>query len=174
MRAFRGHRGSPRTIAWDPHGGGNTLVSGGRDGAVHIYDLRVNDRSEDGETSSACLSIWEAHTVEEAARPLRGPGSRGGGKSKSQLQQQPKAVTSVAFLPGRGSNLLASAGCADGKVRLWDLRQLQTKSAAIGVKNFSGNKRKLAKDEDVTMVDPLDQGIDVTRQTLPRMQYNKR
>lgn len=136
--------------------------------------MRVHDRSKDGQTSSACLSIWEAHTVEEPARPLRGPGSRGGGRSRSQLQQQPKAVTSVAFLPGRGSNLLTSAGCADGKIRLWDLRQLQAENAATGIKSFSGNRRKLAKDEDVTIVDPLDQGIDVTKESIPRMQYNKR
>jgi WD40 repeat protein len=83
-------------------------------------------------------------------------------------------VTSVTYLPGRGSHLLASAGCADGKVKLWDLRYIEEESAASGCKNFGGSHRKKAKSEDITSVDPLDQGIDVTKQLVPRLQSSKR
>lgn len=173
LRAFKGHRGSPRTIAWDPNGSGNILVSGGRDGAVHLYDVRVKDRSVNGEPWSPCLSLWEAHTMEEPPRPLRGPGSRGGARGKPSVKQ-PKAVTSIVYLPNRGSHLLASAGCVDGRIKLWDFRYLESESAATGAKNFGGALRKKARNEDITLVDPLEQGFDVTKQLVPRLQSNKR
>ncbi|UZJ54982.1 hypothetical protein CBS101457_004302 [Exobasidium rhododendri] len=161
LRSFKGHRGSPRSIAWDPSGAGNILVSGGRDGGLHIFDLRVKDHSKDGDDWSPCLSLWEAHGLEEALRPLGGPRSRGATRGFSS--QQPKGVTSITFLPGRGSKLLASAGCADAKVKLWDLRFLESESKAMDRRNATAAKRRRKGDEDVMLVDPIDQGIDVTK-----------
>lgn len=164
IQAFKGHRGSPRTIAWDTDGAGNILVSGGRDGGIHLYDLRVKEGSKDGETWSPCMSLWDAHSIEEKPRPLRGPGSRGGIRGSIAQQRQPKGVTSVAYLPGRGSKLLASAGCADAKVKLWDLRYIDCEGQEAGCKNVSAAKQRRAKDDDTTLIDPIDQGIDVSKQ----------
>ena len=123
-----------------------------------MYDLRIKDGYQDGEAWSPCLSVWEAHSVEEGARSVRWRDSRAGSRLK-----QTKAVTSVAYLPGRGSKLLASAGCANAKVKLWDLRYLQNQSKTAGVKDLTGRaKRRRAKADDLLAVDPLETGIDVT------------
>ncbi|PWN48762.1 WD40 repeat-like protein [Violaceomyces palustris] len=95
LDVFQGHRGSPRVIVWDPttsgDGCGNIFASAGRDGAIHLWDTRVSQRSprwrdeagmgerlssyqDEGEGTSGgngeasteskrpVLSLWSAHT----------------------------------------------------------------------------------------------------------------
>ncbi|KAE8213986.1 hypothetical protein CF327_g2545 [Tilletia walkeri] len=149
---FAGPRGSARSIQWDPASAGNLLCSGGRDGAIHLFDRRVRPGESCASSSSSrragayaeeetrpldgndlpsavkpVLSIWGAHTsssssssgnsksaLKNRTKPLRG--------RKHARQDAPqRGVTSLAYLPGR-PHCIVSAGCEDGRVRVWDLR----------------------------------------------------
>lgn len=156
LRCFGGLRGSPRSIAWDSsNGGGDVFVSGGRDGAIHVFDARVAGRSEEGVTDPV-LSIWGAHTSLVKRNPRQ--------------KHHPKGVTSLAYVPGRGNGVLASAGCADGILKLWDLRSAHESGRNIDVDEAAkataeaaaprkGGKKKKTKP---LVLDPIDEGIDLT------------
>lgn len=126
-------------MAWDPASCGHLLASGGRDGAIHIFDTRVGGRSQDGE-GSPIISLWGAHS-----KPLRGRRSR----------TSPKGVTSLAYVPSRGSNVLCSAGCGDGALKLWDLRALASSQQA----SFEEGKVVVQQGD---MVAPPEQSRDIS------------
>ena len=88
------HSGSPRTLAWDPSGSGRLLASGGRDGDIYIWDLR---------TREFAMRIAGAHGKLSGGRIRRAPFA---------------GITSLVYV----GELLASGGCANGSVRLWDMR----------------------------------------------------
>lgn len=129
MNAFSGSKGSARRIAWDPSSSGQLLASAGRDGAVHIWDLRMSNgrpcqstdalpegdciEEEDTEPLPPLLSLWSAHS---SMVPSHTPRSR---SSKSRLA--PRGVTSLIYHPHR-DHCIFTAGCADASVRSWDLR----------------------------------------------------
>lgn len=159
VRSFSGHRGTPRSIAWDPNGNGNILSSGGRDGAIHLYDLRVpgmptNEEHDDSSSGSTPIaSIWGAHTT-EPVRPLKGPGSRGGKRGAQGRATYPKGITSLTYVPGRGANILCSAGCGDGIVKLWDLRTMASYDDINMIDQTS--------QDSMTINDPLEAGLDIS------------
>ncbi|PWN33396.1 WD40 repeat-like protein [Meira miltonrushii] len=159
IRSFSGHRGTPRSISWDPNGNGNILCSGGRDGAIHLYDLRdpsSTSEDDDGNDSTPPIaSIWGAHTT-EPVRPLKGPGSRGGRRGTQGRATYPKGITSLTYVPGRGSNILCSAGCGDGIVKLWDLRAMASYDDI--------NMRDQMEETLMGINDPLEAGLDVSLQ----------
>ena len=158
IRGFSGHRGTPRSISWDPNGNGNILCSGGRDGAIHLYDLRIpglQNEEDEGKGSAPIASIWGAHTT-EPIRPLKGRGSRGGKRGINGRSTFPKGITSLTYVPGRGNNILCSAGCGDGIVKLWDLRAMASYDDI--------NMRDQMEEDLVTINDPLEAGLDVSLQ----------
>lgn len=184
IRNFAGPRGSTRSIAWDPSSCGHVLVSGGRDGAIHMYDMRVPSRGSesDGADGQPVVSLWGAHATGAPAAPRRG--------RKAKNHASVKGVTSLTYVPSRGSSMLCSAGCGDGVLKLWDMRALASTCAV----NVSGGEATLSATVDdqpqgqqstqaapradkpayVTApcgdeseqhaVYPLDHGLDVTRQ----------
>ncbi|WFD35144.1 ribokinase [Malassezia cuniculi] len=93
---YDAHGGSPRTLAWDPHGAGRLLASGGRDGSIYLWDLRLE---------SPAVHIAGAH------------GRLTGGRRGRALTA---GVTSLAYVDG----MLASAGCGNSTVKLWDMRMI--------------------------------------------------
>lgn len=128
VNAFQGSRGTARTIEWDPNGNGNLLASAGRDGAIHICDVRVagnkgpvarigDDTPADDEGEATVeprdplLSLWSAHA----------PASRGKSRRSLANPQAPKGVTSILFHRHREHNIVTT-GCADARIKLWDLR----------------------------------------------------
>lgn len=151
VRSFSGHRGTPRSIAWDSESNGNILASGGRDGAIHVYDIRTRAASS-GSDGDPVISLWGAHTY-EPPRPLRGPGSRGGRRGAHGRASYPKGVTSLTYVPGRGRNTLCSAGCGDGVLKLWDLRSVAS--------NQQLDRESLTGTPDIR---PFEQGPDVSMQ----------
>ncbi|PWN19114.1 WD40 repeat-like protein [Microstroma glucosiphilum] len=125
VHSFVGSRGTSRAIEWDPHSGGNLLASGGRDGAIHVYDLRmaqkeavistdstIADDADKLEPTSPLLSLWSAHAPSPA---LTAAGFR------ARSNTTAKGVTSLIYHPHR-PHALFTAGCADATIKLWDLR----------------------------------------------------
>lgn len=122
VNSFSGSRGTARCIEWDPHSQGHLLASGGRDGAVHVYDLRMADGvaamslgaaggadDDQVEDTSALLSLWSAHA------PILPP------KTRRTNLPSARGVTSIVYDRLRPHSIF-TAGCADATVKLWDLR----------------------------------------------------
>ena len=150
------YSGSSRQIAWDPHGNGNLLCSGGRDGAIHIYDVRTSTPASatglhcefetgdpyemyDTHHFDSCarkpvLSLWNVHT--DNARTF----SMLDASYPKNLGRKapPKGVTAVAYVPGR-EHCVVSGACVDATVKMWDIRGVSAPIAA---------QVKLGKDDD--------------------------
>lgn len=86
------------------------LSSGGRDGALHLYDTRLRG-------PEPILSIWGAHTPSLPTNIIKGKGR------KSQATALPTGVTEVLWHPHKETNLITS-GAKDGVIKLWDLRMM--------------------------------------------------
>ena len=99
LAQYAGARGSPKTIAWDPTGGGNLFASAGRDGAIHLWDARTPE-------AKPTTSIWSAHTSSK-------PHARRRGKPPA------KGVTALSYL---ADGRLVSAGCENAVLKCWDPR----------------------------------------------------
>lgn len=118
---FDRHAGSPRTLAWAPGGSGRLLASAGRDGDIYLWDLR---------------------TEEPAAHIAHAHGRLAGGRRGRAL---PAGVTSLAYVD---DHQLASAGCADATVKLWDMRMLtrrprpRPRAASADLSRSGGNNTR--------------------------------
>ena len=106
----KGHAGSVKAVA--PHPATPALfASGGRDGALLLWDARVGGAG--GNDLAPTARVDDAH----GALP-RGGRRRG-------APPPPHSVTAVTWLPcSAGDHLIASGG-ADGAVRCWDVRALR-------------------------------------------------
>ncbi|KAL9938153.1 hypothetical protein V8E36_002776 [Tilletia maclaganii] len=143
---FSGPKGTSRSIHWDPCGGGNLLCSGGRDGAIHLFDRRVRPHetsrsvSDDESTHSGpspvepVLSIWGAHTS-QLYKPKKASGSSRArsvapsSRSKDPWHPLQRGVTALAYLLGR-PHCIVSGGCEDGRVRVWDWRSVESSTGS--------------------------------------------
>lgn len=64
LHTLRGHESTVKCVAWDPNYGGDVLCSGGRDGSIRLWDLRVGEAhsgEEDAGTLVPVLTIPKAH-----------------------------------------------------------------------------------------------------------------
>lgn len=114
--ALQGHTSTVKCIAWDP-GHKELLSSGGRDGTICIWDLRMaGDRCEDGQTIlRPVITVRSAH--ENAS-------SKGKGRRKAHAT---RSVTNLLY-PEIGPYGLISSGSFDGYVvsRLCTLSDTQS------------------------------------------------
>ncbi|GAA5944178.1 hypothetical protein JCM3775_001089 [Rhodotorula graminis] len=106
-----GHTGTVKNITWDPHNP-YMLSTASRDGTIRVWDTRVKGYADvDIEGASAVGAvnhIKNAHGVR--------------GKTAKGQRSATRSVTSVAYMYHQ-ENLLASAGSADGSIKVWDLRR---------------------------------------------------
>lgn len=105
----KGHLSSIKSVSFADE---NILASGARDGVINIWDLRLPNDSRN------VLSISDAHknkvTPKKSRRTVQRP-------SRSDPLN---SVTSVLFKPN--SFRLFSGGANDGKIKMWDIRQLRS------------------------------------------------
>ncbi|WFD31919.1 hypothetical protein MSPP1_002961 [Malassezia sp. CBS 17886] len=95
---YDAHEGSVRALAWDPHGAGRLLASGGRDGAICMWDLRC---------AEAVLRVPHAHGRHTAPR-------------RRTPHRMAAGITSLTHVV-HGATLAST--CSDNAVvKVWDLR----------------------------------------------------
>ncbi|KAG6880431.1 hypothetical protein C0992_000033 [Termitomyces sp. T32_za158] len=111
MYALHAHTSTVKCAAWDPNNA-NLLSTGGRDGTICLWDLRIpGTDGEDGPTVlKPVMTILGAH--EESTPKAR----RRGKKAFAS-----RSITSVLY-PETGTYGLVSSGSFDGVIKHWDLR----------------------------------------------------
>jgi denticleless len=90
-------------MAWDPTHT-SLLATGGRDGAIRIWDLRVTEQQQSGIwVAPPVLTIYGAHeetTVKSKPRTRKG-----------KHNPAPKTVTSILYPDGDPYRLVSSGSC---------------------------------------------------------------
>ena len=132
VASYDAHRGSPRALAWDPNeaAGGRILASGGRDGDVYIWDLRM---------SEAALHIPRAHGMPRTRRLPTQERQRPRPRRRALQPTGLAGVTALAFVPGHG---LATACSENAIVHVWDMRKAHCSASSVDCsKRASWNTR---------------------------------
>lgn len=101
LALLRGHAGTVKCVEWDPQHA-DLLCTGGRDGELRIWDLRV--AMKEGRKGGAVLAIKDAH---EDVTPRRGRRPKSAPKARS--------VTNVLWLETEPCGIVSS-GSFDGYV----------------------------------------------------------
>lgn len=101
---LHGHTSTVKTVAWDPTNG-SLLATGGRDGAICLWDLRTSTtKSADGvPVLNPVVMISDAH--EDPAKPKV--------RKNKKHTPMPKTVTSLIYPEGAPYGLVSS-GAFDG------------------------------------------------------------
>ncbi|KAK0452815.1 WD40-repeat-containing domain protein [Desarmillaria tabescens] len=107
IRVLRGHSEGVRAVAWDPIQP-ELLASGGRDGAVRIWDLRVSNPQRSVLNIQGSQELWRV----DADGGLHSPPN-----------SAKKSVTNLFFNNHELWHLITS-GSFDGILRSWDTRFL--------------------------------------------------
>ncbi|PPQ77686.1 hypothetical protein CVT25_011120 [Psilocybe cyanescens] len=131
---LRGHTSTVKCMAWDPYNG-SLLATGGRDGAICLWDLRVGERVQDGETTASLpvMTIFGAHentTVKSKPKPRKG-----------KQNPAPRTITNLLYPESQPFSIISSSSF-DGILRSWDLRapagpQKKTAKSSVPVELYS-------------------------------------
>ncbi|KAF8915812.1 WD40-repeat-containing domain protein [Mucidula mucida] len=108
LHTLRGHTSSVKRIAWDPTNP-NLLSTGGRDGSIHLWDLRQSMQA----TADPVASIFSAHDEIKSRKKTNTTSS----------------ITGLVYNDMAPFNLISS-GTTNGILRCWDVRLLQSKKRA--------------------------------------------
>ena len=104
LHLLRGHTSTVKTVQWNPQHA-SLLSTGGRDGGIRVWDLRIAARPSHGVTSHASvMAIDGAHGEDKPAN------SRGG---RRKAAPSARTVTSLVYPEGRSDRLISS-GSFDG------------------------------------------------------------
>lgn len=115
LAVLSGHRASVKTVATS-----NTseyvLASGGRDGKLCVWDVRIQGRSS--RRLNGSRSVMPVLEYDNAHSPHDKKICR---RTKKPRYTSAPSVTSLCFLPGGSGNVIVSGG-VDGCIKLWDVR----------------------------------------------------
>ncbi|KAH7916159.1 WD40-repeat-containing domain protein [Hygrophoropsis aurantiaca] len=126
LHILQGHTSTVKCAAWDPSHK-DILSTGGRDGSICLWDLRVNNQTVEDDISviTPVMSILAAHGQEKAK----------GGRRK--LNPLPRSVTNLIYPDGQPYSLVSS-GAFDGILHSWDVRAWSMQNSQSPKKTKSG------------------------------------
>ncbi|XP_055851438.1 protein lethal(2)denticleless [Episyrphus balteatus] len=116
-RSFNGHTRSVKTAAFRKKDS-SVFATGGRDGAILIWDTRANLNLDLTPRADNC--IYSGHSG--------GPGTPVSQKKKTRTPKlgQNATSSSITGLVFQDSDTLVSCGAGDGVIKVWDLRRNYT------------------------------------------------
>ncbi|XP_013108631.2 protein lethal(2)denticleless isoform X1 [Stomoxys calcitrans] len=114
VRHFVGHTRSVKTAAFRKNDS-SVFATGGRDGAIIIWDTRANLNVDMTPRADNC--IYSGH--------VGGPGTPVSQRKRSRTPKMPPNTTSssITGLAFQDENTLISCGAGDGIIKVWDLRR---------------------------------------------------
>ncbi|XP_053964772.1 protein lethal(2)denticleless [Anastrepha ludens] len=117
LRSFVGHTRSVKTAAFRRHDS-SVFATGGRDGAIIIWDTRANLNVDLTPRADNC--IYSGH--------VGGPGTPVSQKKRTRTPKMTPSATSssITGLAFQDANTLISCGAGDGVIKVWDLRRNYT------------------------------------------------
>lgn len=120
LTTLTGHTQSVKCVAWEPESG-NVMCSGGRDGTILVWDLRVGEKSristEHGEIGP-CLMIPQAH---------KDVGTR----CTPNGRKVARSITNLVYVAGKPYSIISS-GAFDGYVGFpWRVKQPLTNPLSV-------------------------------------------
>lgn len=116
IRTFKAHSRSVKVVTYRPEDG-NVFATGGRDGAILIWDARVSQNS----INRAENSIYRGHDHENKALT---PSASSSSSKRTSAHSMPNACTSsITGLAFQDETTLISCGAGDGIIKVWDLRR---------------------------------------------------
>ncbi|KAJ7781514.1 WD40 repeat-like protein [Mycena metata] len=123
VQTLHGHHGTVKCVSWDP-AHPELLSTGGRDGLVCIWDLRVGENRPGPEAAGLLpvVSISAAHEDIGVNGKRKVP--------KGKQAPIPKSVTGLLYSDANPYQLISS-GSSDGSLRCWDIRLSRSKSTKV-------------------------------------------
>ena len=103
LHVLRGHTSTVKTVTWDPQHV-SLLSTGGRDGGICVWDLRIAGSTTHGLTSQSPVTVIDGAHGEDK-RPNRG--------GRRKVAPTARTVTSLVYAEGRSAGLISS-GSFDG------------------------------------------------------------
>ena len=130
LGSCQGHTGSVKSLSWSGINE-NLFASASRDGSIKIWDIRLPNTSNNIIDNDCYerelepkLSIDKAHAslIDKRKRTNIG-------------RSVTRSVTTISFL-NNSDHLIASAGSANGSVKIWDIRSLTNKRTKLSKPAF--------------------------------------
>lgn len=117
IRTFKGHSRSVKTVSYrneDPH----VFATGGRDGAILIWDTRASQSSDLINRAENC--IFRGHDDHEHRSGTPSSSSKRSTSNNLMPNACKSSITGLAF---QDDFTLISCGAGDGIIKIWDLRR---------------------------------------------------
>ncbi|KAF4619114.1 hypothetical protein D9613_005542 [Agrocybe pediades] len=138
---LRGHTSTVKCVSWDSNNA-SLLATGGRDGAICLWDLRLAEKLQDDEIGYAnpAIVIHGAHedtTIKSKPKPRKG-----------KQNPVPRSITNILY-PDTLPFSLISSSSHDGVLRSWDLRRPTQKRKT--------KKLPVPTELDASLIDPTSQ-----------------
>ncbi|KAG5677744.1 hypothetical protein PVAND_007475 [Polypedilum vanderplanki] len=117
---FNAHTRSVKVVTF-PRNNCNMFATGGRDGAIIVWDTRINIENEVVQKNENIIHNAHAGTTGGPSTPSSG--RRRGVRNMTPKLPTASCYTSVTGLVFQDDNTLISCGAGDGIIKVWDLRR---------------------------------------------------
>ncbi|PFH52645.1 hypothetical protein AMATHDRAFT_2041 [Amanita thiersii Skay4041] len=115
---LKGHSSTVKCVTWDPSHR-ELLASGGRDGSICVWDLRITKKREAMHSLNKELFCEPVMAIKGAHEEKHGGKAKG---RRSKKEPLPKSITGLVYSNIAFPSLVSSAAF-DGILLCWDLRQ---------------------------------------------------
>ena len=102
LHVLHGHQSTVKCVTWDPSHDGTLLYSGGRDGSICLWDLRVGEQRRENGTLAPVLTISKAHeSLAKSPKPK--------GRRMLTAKEPPKSITHLLYTDSHPYGIVSSS-----------------------------------------------------------------